>query len=131
MPTEAESLHKQARRAGGSGDYKKAVTLLEHACKLAPQWPYPAYDMAFTYLLMKDTENARKHYHKTVELAPRGFFTAITALDSLVREENGELPAGTLRRVPVLGVMDDPGKKAETVRQLVKRIPPFAPGWKS
>jgi hypothetical protein len=41
-------LHKQARQAGGAGDYKKAITLLERASSLAPAWPYPVYDAAFT-----------------------------------------------------------------------------------
>jgi len=114
VPAEAESLHEQARQAGGSGDYKKAITLLEQASKFAPQWPYPVYDLAFTYLLMKDTENARKQYRKTVELSTRGFFTAITALDALVREEKGDLPTGTYLACLSLEWMDDPEKKAET-----------------
>lgn len=130
VPAEAESLHKQARQAGGAGEYKKAITLLERASSLAPAWPYPVYDMAFTYLLMKDAENARKHYRKTVELAPRGFFTALTALDALDREAMGDLPAGTYLAYLSLEWMDDPGKKAEAVRQLVKRVPGFAPAWK-
>jgi hypothetical protein len=46
VPAEAKSLHSQAREAGGSGDYKKAIALLDRASKLAPQWPYPDYDMA-------------------------------------------------------------------------------------
>jgi len=53
VPAEAESLHNQARQVGGSGDYPRAITLLEQARKLAPQWPYPVYDMAFTYLFMR------------------------------------------------------------------------------
>jgi hypothetical protein len=130
VPAEAESLHKQARQAGGAGDYKKAITLLERASSLAPAWPYPVYDMAFTYLLMKDTDNARKYYRKSVELAPRGFFTAITALDALDRESKGDLPAGTYLAYLSLEWMDEPGKKAEAVRQLVKRVPGFAPAWK-
>jgi tetratricopeptide (TPR) repeat protein len=130
VSAEAESLHKQARQAGGSGDYKKAITLLEQASRLAPAWPYPAYDMAFTYLLMKDAENARKHYRRAVELAPRGFFTAITALDALEREAKGDLPAGTYLAYLSLEWVDDAGKKADAVRQLVKRVPGFAPGWK-
>jgi tetratricopeptide (TPR) repeat protein len=130
VPAEAESLHKQARQAGESGDYKKAIALLEQASHLAPQWPHPVYDMAFTYLLMKDTENARKHYRKTLALAPRGFFTAITALDALVREEKGDLPAGTYLTYLSLEWMNDSEKKAETVRRLVKRVPAFAPAWK-
>jgi thioredoxin-like negative regulator of GroEL len=130
VPAEAESLHKQARQAGGAGDYKKAITLLERASNLAPEWPYPVYDMAFTYLLMKDAENARKHYRKVVELAPRGFFTAITALDALDREAKGDLPAGTYLAYLSLEWLDGAGKKADAVSQLVKRVPGFAPAWK-
>jgi len=130
VPAEAESLHKQARQAGGAGDYKKAIALLERASSLAPSWPYPVYDMAFTYLLMKDAENALKHYRRTVELAPRGFFTAITALDALEREAKGDLPAGTYLAYVSLEWMDDTGKKADAVRQLIKRVPGFAPAWK-
>jgi len=130
VPAEAESLHKQARQAGGAGDYQKAITLLERASSLAPAWPYPVYDTAYTYLLIKDAENARKYYRKTVELAPRGFFTAITALDALGREAKGDLPAGTYLAYLSLEWMDDPAQKADAVRQLVKRVPSFAPAWK-
>jgi tetratricopeptide (TPR) repeat protein len=130
VPAEAESLHQQARLSGQSGDYKKAITLLEQASNLAPRWPYPTYDMAFTYLLMKDTENARKYYRKTVDLSPRGFFTAITAIDTLDREKRGDLPAGVYLKYLSLEWTDDPEKRAEIVHQLVKRVPGFAPGWK-
>ena len=116
MPAEAESFHNQARQAGGAGDYKKAITLLERASNLAPAWPYPIYDMAFTCLLMEDTENARKRYRKVVALAPRGFFTAITALDALDREAKGDLPAGTYLAYLSLEWVDDPVKKATVGR---------------
>jgi tetratricopeptide (TPR) repeat protein len=130
VPAEAEALHQQARQAGGAGDYKKAIALLEQAAKLAPQWPYPVYDMGYTYLLMKDAKNARKYYQKTVELAPRGFFTALTAADTLNREEKGDLPPGTYMAYLSLEWVDDPKKKAAFVQQLVQRVPKFAPGWK-
>ena len=129
VPAEAGALHQQARHAGEAGDYPKALALLDRASALAPQWPYPVYDKAFTYLLMKDPENARKHYQKTVELAPRGFFTAITALDTLDREAKGDLPAGTYLAFLSLEWMDNPEEKAESVRQLVGRTPGFAPAW--
>src|SRR5262245_48687936 len=129
VPAEADSLHKQARQAGGAGDYAKAIALLERASSLAPAWPYPVYDKAFIYLLTKDPENARRYYRKTVELAPRGFFTAITALDALERESRGELSAGTYFAYLSLEWMNDPEKKAEAVRQLAKRAPGFAPAW--
>lgn len=129
VPVEANSLHQQARQAGQAGDYKKAIALLEQAAKLAPRWPYPEYDMAFTYLLMKDTPSARAHYQKTVELAPRGFFTAITAVDTLIREDKGELPAGTYLAFLSLEWMDSDEKRLEVLRLLVERLPAFAPAW--
>jgi len=131
VPAEAESLHQQARQVGGAGEYKKALALLERASQLAPRWPYPVYDMAYTYMLMKDFGNARRYYGKTVELSPRGFFTAITALDTLTREQKGNLPAGTYLAYVSLEWIDNPGKKAEAVRQLVKLVPRFAPAWEA
>ncbi|HKV62857.1 MAG TPA: hypothetical protein VJO16_13140 [Candidatus Acidoferrum sp.] len=130
VPAEAESLHQQARQAGGAGEYKKALVLLERASQLAPRWPYPVYDMAYTYMLMKDFDSARRYYAKTVELSPRGYFTAITALDTLTREKNGNLPAGTYMAYVSLEWIDNPEKKAGAVRQLVKSVPRFAPVWK-
>jgi tetratricopeptide (TPR) repeat protein len=130
IPAEARRLHQQAREAGGSGDYKNAIALLQRASILAPTWPYPVYDLAYTYLLMKDVDNARKFYRKTVELAPRGFFTAITALDALDREAKGDLPPGTYLTYLSLEWIDDPAKKEAVIHQMVKRIPKFAPIWR-
>jgi len=130
LPAEAKSLHHQGRVAGQSRDYKKAVALLEQASNLAPQWPYPVYDMAFTYLLINDMENARRYYRKTVDLSPRGFFTAITAIDTLDREKSGDLPTGTYAAYLSLEWTHDLGKRSKIVHQLVERLPGFAPGWK-
>jgi tetratricopeptide (TPR) repeat protein len=130
VPAEAELLHEQGRQAGRVGDYNKALSLLERSSNLARGWPYPVYDMAYTFLLTKDADNARKYYRKTVELAPRGFFTAITALDTLEREQKGDLPAGTYLAYLSLEWLDDPGKKAKLVRRMVTQVPRFAPAWK-
>jgi tetratricopeptide (TPR) repeat protein len=126
----AESLHQQAREAGGRGDYKTAIALLEEASELAPAWPYPTYDRAYTHLLMDDFESARTYYRKTLDLSPRGFFTAITALDTLAREQNGNLPTGTYLAYLSLEWMEDQAQKESAVREMVKQIPQFAPAWK-
>ena len=125
----AHSLHQQGRQAGSRGEYARAVDLLEQASRLAPKWPYPVYDLGFTYLLMGDCESARGCYSKTIELSPRGFFTAITAVDTLTREHIGMLPAGTYARWLSLDSMNDPERQAEVVHQLVAHVPQFAPGW--
>ena len=92
IPRAAEALHQQAREAGGRGEYEKAIELLERASELAPEWPYPVYDRAFTHMLMNDFDGARAYYQKTLALSPRGFFAAITALHTLNREQNGASP---------------------------------------
>ncbi|PWU14219.1 MAG: hypothetical protein C5B50_17765 [Verrucomicrobia bacterium] len=130
VPPQAHELHQQARQFGEKGDYTNALVLLERASALPPRWPYPVYDRAYTHLLMKDYDGAREFYRKTVELSRRGFFTAITALDTLEREHKGDLPAGTYLMYLSLEWQDDPEKRAAAVRQLAKQFPKFAPAWK-
>jgi len=127
---EARTLHEKAREAGGQGDYKKCLELLNKASALAPEWPYPVYDRAYTYLLMKDYDSARRDYQETVRLSPRGFFTAITAIDTLEKEKRGDLPIGTYLAYVSLEWIQDSAQKEKAVRQLVKDLPQFAPGWK-
>lgn len=130
VPAQAKDLHQHAREAGARGDYQTAIDLLTQASELAPKWPYPFYDRAYTYLLMHDYEAARVDYKKTVELAPRGFFTAITAMDVLAREKKGDFPPGIYLAYISLEWQTDPAKKLAMVRQLVDLCPQFSPGWK-
>jgi tetratricopeptide (TPR) repeat protein len=130
MPAEARLLHQHAREAGGRDDYKEAIALLERASERAPEWPYPVYDRAYTHLLMNDFDDARTYYRRTLELSPRGFFTAITALDTLTREQDGELPVGTYLAYLSLEWVEDTEKKGRAVREMVRVIPQFAPAWK-
>ena len=130
VPSAAEALHQQAREAGGRGEYEKAIDLLQRASELAPEWPYPVYDRAFTHMLMNDFDGARRYYQRTLELSPRGFFTAITALHTLNREKNGDLPVGTYLGYVSLEWMQDAAKREHAVREMVERIPQFGPAWK-
>src|SRR5258706_10975924 len=49
VPAAARQLHERARAAGGRGEYDNTIALLQSASKAAPQWPYPVYDLAYTY----------------------------------------------------------------------------------
>jgi tetratricopeptide (TPR) repeat protein len=129
VAADARTLHERAREAGGRGEFAEAIALLTRACELAPQWPYPVYDRAYTYLLMRDFDAARMDYERTVALAPRGYFTAITALDVLTREDQGEFPTGTYLAYLSLEWVDDPARKIDIVRQMVSRLPRLAPAW--
>ena len=129
VPPEAASLHQQGREAGERGDHVNALGLFEQASELAP-WPYPLYDKAFTHLLMHDFDAARICYEGTLDLSPRGFFMAITAVHTLNRERIGDLPRGTYLRFLSLKGLTDEAQKQAAVRELVAQIPQFAPAWK-
>lgn len=130
VSTAAAALHQRGREAGGQGDYKTAITLFEQASQLAPTWPYPYYDEAYTYLLMNDFDAARTCYLRTLELSPRGFFTAITAVHTLKLEQKGDLPRGTYLGYLSLEWMVDEAQKETAVRKLVEQLPQFGPAWK-
>lgn len=130
VPTEAVRLHEEARAAGARGEYDRALVLLDAAHALAPGWPYPVYDAAFTYLLQGDTDTAERCYTQVDRLAPRGFFTCKTTLDSLRRERAGKLPAGFCKGFAALESLDDPPRKKAILDGIVARFPGFAPAWK-
>ena len=130
VPTEAVRLHEEARAAGARGEYDRALVLLDAAHALAPGWPYPVYDAAFTYLLQGDTDTAERCYAQVDRLAPRGFFTCKTTLDSLRRERAGELPEGFCKGFAALESLDDLPRKKAILDSIVARFPGFAPAWK-
>jgi tetratricopeptide (TPR) repeat protein len=130
LPSEAVALHRQARQAGENSDYDRALRLLDEAHRLAPNWPYPVYDAAFTYLLQDDAVRAEEYYAKVDRLAPRGFFTCKTSLWSLRRELAGDLPPGFSKAYATLEWIQDPAEKRAIMQSLVKRFPAHAPAWK-
>ncbi len=127
---EAQRLHQLGREAGATGDFENALALFSRAAALAPEWPYPIYDAAYTHLLMRDFAAALQEYRRTIALAPRGFFTALTAVDVLAREEAGELPRGIYYTYTQIEWIQDPTAKEARVRELLAAAPAFAPGWK-
>jgi tetratricopeptide (TPR) repeat protein len=130
IPTKAEELHQQGRQAGAAGDYDKALLLLAQAHEAAPDWPYPVYDAAFTYLLKGDADKAEEKYAAVDKMAPRGFFTAKTAIDCLRREKSGGLKPGMYKLLVLLEWETDPSKKKATLERMVMQSPKFPAAWK-
>ncbi|WP_179005729.1 tetratricopeptide repeat protein [Winogradskyella forsetii] len=126
----AKSLHNQARQFGQTGDYKNAIEKLTQANKEAPNWPYPLYDLAYTYLLQDDYENALKYYQLTDKIAPKGFYTSKKALHTLEREKTGDLQKGLYKSYLSLEWIDNQTDKSEMIKLLVEKFPSFAPAWK-
>jgi tetratricopeptide (TPR) repeat protein len=130
VPESAKQLHNKARELGQKGNFEKSIELLLEANRIAPKWPYPLYDLAYTYLLQNDFENALKYYRLTDSLAPNGFFTSKTALYTLEREKKGVFKIGLYKMYISLEWIDSPTEKLEMTKKLVSSFPSFAPGWK-
>lgn len=129
VPTEATALHLQGREAGARGEYDQALALFTRAAELAPGWPHPVYDRAYTHLLMKDFDAALADYRKTSEMAPRGFFTTLAAVHTLSRERKGDLPTGLYLAYVMLETITDAKERRFLLQQFVDRYPGFAPAW--
>ena len=129
IPEEAKRLHQEARTKGEAGEYDEALALLEQAARLAPEWAYPPYDMAFTYLLKGETATALQKYLEADKLEPRGFFTTKTAVWSLKKEQAGEFPSGTYLTYVSLE-WTAPAKKRVVLEKMTAQIPKFTPAWK-
>lgn len=126
----AEQLHQEARALGQTGKYDLSISKLQEAMKIQPTWAYPVYDLAFTYLLKGEDDNALKFYKKTDELEPKGFFTTKTAIYSLEGEKLGIFPKGLYLTYMQIEWTDDINKKNEIISFLTQNVPDFAPGWK-
>ena len=129
VSAEATQLHEAAREAGKRGAYDEALSLLDRAQLAAPQWPYPVYDAAWTFLLKGDFEKAEDYYRKTDALAPRGFFMSKTALDSLRREREGTVKRGTYLVITMLEWVTENEKRRDTLRRIVKESPDLPVAW--
>ncbi|MFD8480010.1 hypothetical protein [Kitasatospora sp. NPDC059673] len=130
VPSQARLLHQEGREAGERGDYAAALALLEQAQVLAPGWPHPSYDAAFTVLLQGDAVRAEELYAEVDRLAPRGFFTCKTTLDMLRRELRGELFDGFSQAFLQLEWLEDPEQRRGLLQGIVQRFPGFPPAWK-
>lgn len=130
IPRQAQQLHEQARRAGEKGDFTNAIATLNEASQLAPRWPYPVYDLAFTYLLMGRDSEALDNYEKVDRMDPKGFFTTKTALWALRAEKAGHYPRGTYLSYLEIEWAKDEAMKSSMAKAILDRCPSYAPAWK-
>ncbi len=125
---DAERLHQAGRAAGAKRDFDQAIALLTQASELAPSWPHPIYDRAFSYLLKEEFDLALADYRRTLELSPRGFFTARETADMLEREAAGEFPSGLSIAMATLPDMPADQQRA-IAEQLIQKFPSCPGGW--
>lgn len=127
---DAQTLHQQGREAGEQGDLALALQFFQKAHEADPAWPYPLYDIAFTYLLQEDSEKAYAYYKKVDELAPKGFFTVKTAIWTLEREQSGEYAKGLYTAYTKLEWVPE-NERLSVLQKMLEHYPSFTPAYKS
>jgi tetratricopeptide (TPR) repeat protein len=130
VPAEARALHEKGRALGAKGSYDEALAVLAQAQDLAPDWPHPTYDMAFSWLLKGDTAQALLHYEKVESMVPdKFFFTNQTAVWCLRGERDGRFHPGSFLAFSMIEWESDREKKLGLARAVVAKSPDHAPAW--
>ncbi len=126
----ANQLHQEARFYGQQGKYDLSIQKLSEAIQIEPEWAYPYYDLAFTYLLKNEFDLSLKFYKKTDQLMPKGFFTTKTAIYTLEGEEKEIFPKGLYLYYMQIEWSETEREKLEIAKNITKKVPTFAPAWK-
>ncbi len=127
---EADSLLREARQLGNANDLQACLKLISDAAALAPEWPQPFYDAAYTYLVNGDWESALFYYEKVDKLAPDGYLSTKAAAHTLKKELDSKLPEGFYRDFISIEQQRDPKQQEQEVRDLTGLVPNFGPAWR-
>lgn len=127
---QAMKLHAQARQTGESGNLPGALQQFQQAHELAPEWPYPVYDTALTYLLMGEMDKALETYQRVDKMAPEGFSDTKRVIECLRREKDGRVPKGTFRKFIDAMRSRTPEEHERQLLELTKSAPKFYPAWR-
>lgn len=126
----AIELHNAGRELGATGNSEAAIATMKEAHALEPDWAYPLYDIAYTYLLNGKNAQALEYYEKVDRVEPRGFFTSKTALWSLRKEQAGHFQEGLYQAYLQLEWLPSDQDRMNLARQIVTKFPDYAPAWK-
>jgi len=129
IPERAMQAHMQGRAHGTEGRFKEALEHFQQAREAAPSWPMPLADIGFTYLLMGDDARALKAYEELDALAPQGYANSKQVLESLRREKDGRVPAGTYRKYMEVQRLRDLVEIRKRLQTLTRTAPGFFPAW--
>jgi tetratricopeptide (TPR) repeat protein len=127
----ARKLHEEGRELGGAYDFDRAILKFKEAINIQPDWAYPIYDMAFSYLRKGDDDLALGFFKKADELEPDGFFETKEVIYTLEGEKEGKFPKGLYMYYKQIEMR--PGlsqqQKLDIATEITQNAPAFAPGW--
>lgn len=126
---EAERLHQMGRLYGQQGQHELAIKTFDQASQIEPNWSYPHYDKAFSFLLMGDIEKAYQNYKIVDKLSPQGFFTTKTSVFYLDKELKGVFPKGLYLQYLKHEWLETNQEKEQLLQGIVTEYPSYSPAW--
>jgi tetratricopeptide (TPR) repeat protein len=118
---------------GSAGRYPEAIESLTRAIDLAPDEPYPHYELGFTLSLLGRHEEALEEFRRTEALA-HGFFSVQTEIYLSEHFLSGDIDASALGWLRDLQTLTDTGgaqsqKATSIARMVTRRAPDLALGY--
>jgi tetratricopeptide (TPR) repeat protein len=122
-----EKFFEEGMRHGTASDFSRAEASFREAVRLAPEEPYPHYQLGFTLALVGRHEEALEEYRRTEHLF-RGFFTVETEIYLSEQVLSGLISDEALNLLRSLQwIVDDGGAQSEDAVNLSREVIELAP----
>ena len=108
-PSTWEDYYEEGMRFGGAAKLSKAEASFREAVRLAPEQPFPHYQLGFTLSLLERHEEALEEYRQTQELH-RGFFEVETKIFLCEQLLGGSIDSSVFGMLQSLQWLTDEGR---------------------
>jgi Flp pilus assembly protein TadD len=114
-------------KCGAASDFPGAEASFREAVRLAPDEPYPRYELGYTLALVGRHEEALKEFRRTEQLS-RGFFLVETEISMCEQLLSGSIDVEVLEMLRSLQLLvDSGGAQGEDAVTLSRRVIELAP----
>jgi Flp pilus assembly protein TadD len=108
-PSTWEEYFEQGMAFGGKSNFAKAEASFREAVRLAPEEPYPHYELGYTLTLLGRHEEALEELRRTEQLS-RGFFLVETEIYLCEQLLSGSIDASVVDMLRFLQQLTDGGQ---------------------
>jgi tetratricopeptide (TPR) repeat protein len=106
-PSTWEDFFAEGMRLGGAAKLSKAEASFREAARLAPEEPYPHYELGYTLSLLGRNEEALEEFRRTEQLTHHGFLLVDTEIYLCEQVLSGSIDSSALETLRSLQHLTD------------------------
>lgn len=126
-PKTSEEHFEKGMKYGAASDFSRAEASFREAVLLAPDEPYPHYELGYTLTLLGRHEEALEEFRRTEQLS-RGFFVVETEIFLCEQFLSGSIDVAALEMLRTLQRLTDSGEaQSEETVAVSRRVIAWAP----